>query len=85
VVSSYKKYGQRIAHLGGIDMDFMCRATESEIRERVRFTLEECMKIEILLKLRIHYIPFFIVLLLSGCPTKQPMWMTALILMDKSL
>ncbi len=43
VVTAYKKYGHRVAHLGGIDMDFICRATESEIRERVRHTLEECM------------------------------------------
>ncbi len=45
VVSVHKKYGHRIAHLGGIDMDFICRATEGEIRERVRYTLKECMPI----------------------------------------
>ena len=43
VVTAHKKYGHRVAHLGGIDIDFMCRSTESEIRERVRYTLEECM------------------------------------------
>ncbi len=43
VVTAHKKYGHRVAHLGGIDMDFICRATESEIRERVRYTLRECM------------------------------------------
>ena len=43
VVTAYKKNGHRVAHLGGIDMDFICRATESEIRKRVRYTLEECM------------------------------------------
>jgi len=32
-----------VAHLGRIDMDFICRATESEIREKVRYTLGECM------------------------------------------
>lgn len=43
VVSIHKKYGHRVAHLGGIDIDFMCRASEREIRDRVRYTLEECM------------------------------------------
>jgi uroporphyrinogen decarboxylase len=43
VVTAHKKYGHRVAHLGGIDMDFICRATENEIRERVRYTLRECM------------------------------------------
>ncbi len=36
-------WGQRIALLGGIDVDFMCRATPDQIRERVRKTLEVCM------------------------------------------
>jgi len=36
-------YGQRIALLGGIDLDFMCRADEAAIRKRVRETLEICM------------------------------------------
>jgi uroporphyrinogen decarboxylase len=36
-------YGQRIALLGGIDVDFLCRATEEEVRRRVRDTLEVCM------------------------------------------
>ena len=35
-------YGQRIALLGGIDVDFLCRATEEEVRRRVRTTLEKC-------------------------------------------
>jgi uroporphyrinogen decarboxylase len=43
VISAHKKYGHRMALLGGIDMDFICRANESRIRDRVRFTLEECM------------------------------------------
>lgn len=45
VISIHQKYGKRISHLGGIDMDFLCRAGEQEIRERVRYTLEECMPI----------------------------------------
>lgn len=36
-------YGQRIALLGGIDMDFLCRSTEDEVHARVRATLEKCM------------------------------------------
>ena len=36
-------YGQRIALLGGIDVDFMCRSTPDEVRARVRRTLEVCM------------------------------------------
>lgn len=36
-------YGRRIALLGGIDVDFLCRSTESEVRDRVRNTLETCM------------------------------------------
>jgi uroporphyrinogen decarboxylase len=29
--------------LGGIDVDFLCRATEDQVRERVRKTLTACM------------------------------------------
>jgi len=35
-------YGNRIALLGGIDVDFLCRAREEEIRSRVRATLDVC-------------------------------------------
>jgi uroporphyrinogen decarboxylase len=42
VVSACKKYGHRIAHLGGIDVDFLCRSDENAIRKRVRYTLESC-------------------------------------------
>jgi uroporphyrinogen decarboxylase len=38
-----KLWGDRIALLGGIDMDFICRADESAIRARVRDTLRVCM------------------------------------------
>lgn len=31
-----EQYGDRIALLGGIDVDFLCRASESQIRQRVR-------------------------------------------------
>ena len=36
-------YGQRIALLGGIDVDFLCRNGEDAIRRRVRETLDACM------------------------------------------
>ena len=38
-----KGYGRRIALLGGIDVDFMCRAGEADVRARVLDTLETCM------------------------------------------
>lgn len=36
-------YGQRIALLGGIDIDFLCRATPEQVRQRVRETLDVCL------------------------------------------
>jgi uroporphyrinogen decarboxylase len=38
-----ERYGDRIAVLGGIDVDFMCRASIDQIRQRVRDTLEACI------------------------------------------
>ena len=38
-----ERYGDRIAVLGGIDMDFLCRASEEQVRQRVRDTLEKCL------------------------------------------
>jgi len=35
--------GERIALLGGIDVDFLCRADEAAIRARGRHTLDVCM------------------------------------------
>jgi uroporphyrinogen decarboxylase len=43
VISVKEQYGDRIAVLGGIDVDFLCRSTERQVRERVRNTLEKCM------------------------------------------
>ena len=43
VVTAKRRYGDRIALLGGIDVDFLCRSDEEQIRKRVRWTLEECM------------------------------------------
>jgi uroporphyrinogen decarboxylase len=42
VIEDKKSYGRQIALLGGIDVDFLCRASEAQIRERVRQTLEAC-------------------------------------------
>lgn len=42
VVGAKSRYGSRLAILGGIDVDFLCRATEEETRVRVRETLECC-------------------------------------------
>lgn len=43
-VRSLKRgYGSRTALLGGIDVDFLCRSGEREIRKRVRDTLDICM------------------------------------------
>jgi len=36
-------YGQEIALLGGIDLDFLCRSEPEAIRERVRDTLNICL------------------------------------------
>jgi len=38
-----RKYGNRLALLGGIDLDFLCRRSEAEVRKRVRETLSACM------------------------------------------
>jgi uroporphyrinogen decarboxylase len=35
-------YGDKIALLGGLDMDFLCRAEESALRARVRQLLDQC-------------------------------------------
>ncbi|GAH48133.1 unnamed protein product, partial [marine sediment metagenome] len=42
VAEAYHRYGRRISILGGIDVDFLCRADEAAIRSRVRETLDAC-------------------------------------------
>ena len=42
VEQTKQEYGHRIAVLGGIDVDFLCRADEGAIRRRTRATLEAC-------------------------------------------
>ena len=43
IVEAKERYGDRIALLGGIDVDFLCRADQDAVRRRVRETLEKCM------------------------------------------
>jgi uroporphyrinogen decarboxylase len=43
VTEAKARWGDRIALLGGIDMDFLCRASEAEVRRRVRDTLDVCL------------------------------------------
>ena len=43
VIDAKRQYGDRIALLGGIDIDFLCRSQEQQIRSRVRKVLEACM------------------------------------------
>jgi len=42
VVEVESRYGSRVSLIGGIDMDFLCRAEEAQVRERVRKTLDAC-------------------------------------------
>lgn len=43
VSESKKRHGSHITLLGGIDVDFLCRASEAQIRSRVRETLKSCL------------------------------------------
>ncbi len=42
VTEAKRLYGDKIAVIGGIDVDFLCRADEEAIRKRVRETLDIC-------------------------------------------
>lgn len=42
VEATKAQYGRQIAVLGGMDVDFLCRADEAAIRRRTRCTLEAC-------------------------------------------
>ena len=42
VSETKQRYGHRIAVLGGIDVDFLCRSDEAAVRRRTRRTLDEC-------------------------------------------
>lgn len=40
VEEAYRRWGNRIAIIGGVDVDFLCRSTEEQIRQRSRALLE---------------------------------------------
>ncbi len=42
VVTFHRRYGGRVAALGGIDVDFLCRSDEAAVRRRVREVLGAC-------------------------------------------
>ena len=42
VTDAKRRYGRRLSLLGGIDVDFLCRAPEPDIRRRVRDTIDVC-------------------------------------------
>jgi uroporphyrinogen decarboxylase len=42
VTVAKKRWGNRMALIGGIDVDFMARTTPEQVRERVRQTLDIC-------------------------------------------
>jgi uroporphyrinogen decarboxylase len=44
VTEACRRYGDRIALLGGIDMDLLARGSEQAVRARVRETLEACFR-----------------------------------------
>ncbi len=43
VTVAKRRWGDRIALIGGIDMDFLTRATPDQVRQRVRKTLDVCL------------------------------------------
>lgn len=43
VTVAKRRWGDRLALIGGIDVDFLCRADEAAVRRRVRDTLEVCL------------------------------------------
>jgi len=42
ITDAKRRYGKRLSLLGGIDVDFLCRASDDDIRKRVRETLKVC-------------------------------------------
>jgi uroporphyrinogen decarboxylase len=43
VTEAKRRWGDRIALIGGIDVDLMARATPKQVRQRVRETLDVCL------------------------------------------
>lgn len=42
VADAKRHWGDHVAVLGGIDVDYLCRATPDQVKQRVRKTLEDC-------------------------------------------
>lgn len=42
VTEAKRRYGSRLAILGGVDIDFLCRSSEEEVRSGVRRIITEC-------------------------------------------
>lgn len=42
IIESTEQYGDQIALLGGVDMDLLCRASEEELRSRVKEIITAC-------------------------------------------
>jgi uroporphyrinogen decarboxylase len=42
ITDAKRAYGRRLSLFGGIDVDFLCRASEADIRARVRRTIDCC-------------------------------------------
>jgi uroporphyrinogen decarboxylase len=42
VTEACRRYGDRVAILGGVDMDFLCRAMPEEVRAYVRHVIDGC-------------------------------------------
>ena len=43
IIEFKKRYGNRIAVLGGVDMDKLCRLDEKNLRKYIRDILNECV------------------------------------------
>lgn len=43
VIEAKRRYGNDISLLGGVDIDFLCRATPKEVKKYTEKVLEECM------------------------------------------
>ncbi|MFB3897014.1 MAG: uroporphyrinogen decarboxylase family protein [bacterium] len=42
VTTAKKKYGNQISILGGVDVDFLCKANKTQIRDHVRNVIQTC-------------------------------------------
>lgn len=42
IIDAKRAYGGRLSLLGGLDVDFLCKASEAEVRRRTRSVVEAC-------------------------------------------